>query len=376
MTAVNTGYSASKEAYVWFLRTSWLNLLGAFAASTAALSVGMAVLYAVGFDGLTGDGRAGVDDSYADVLLYAVTVTLNSPSPYSPRTVYATACAAVHSLLSQLLFLFFTGCVFARLSRPSRSIRLSHVAVLSSFRDEPTLMVRLVVSRSPPELFDVRFSMTAKMTMPDGFTRLIDLVLVKDYMAVLRHGFYVRHVVDAHSPLFMLTREDVERRNVSVRMTVLGLDPVSYQTVVVTREYFARRHDILVEHEYVDMLRNEPDGTRVFDHSLLHHTRLQVKAGSGAPDLERVVSMKSAEADGGGDSDGGDGDGGAPPSRTPSPPLLSRRLPSMRELEDDATPSGSDSEPEEPPGAAHDSRMRARTRRPPSPSLVHGGVQI
>jgi len=116
---------------------------------------------------------------YLSLLLFSLSRSINGASPVEPL-LDAHVCLLiqnVHTLLTQLQFMFLTGVIFTRLSRPSPSIRLAQKMLLTTFQGDRCCMVRLVVARDPPELVDVRFSFTLKHTI-NGFTRSVVALLL------------------------------------------------------------------------------------------------------------------------------------------------------------------------------------------------------
>ena len=172
-----------------------------------------------------------------------------------------------------LLGLFFTatntGLIFARFARPRASIVFSKVAVIGLYRGEPALMVRLASIRTRP-LADVtaQLSWLQRVDEPNGGTyrRLVELPLVHSHNPMLSLSWTLVHLLEPDSELLKAV---LGTERFILAAMVSGVD-----TLLATQSQGGHsygRHDILIDHQYVDVV-TDVEGILHLDLRRLHET--------------------------------------------------------------------------------------------------------
>eukprot|EP00271_Cylindrocystis_brebissonii_P002895 TRINITY_DN13652_c0_g2_i1.p1 TRINITY_DN13652_c0_g2~~TRINITY_DN13652_c0_g2_i1.p1 ORF type:complete len:708 (-),score=100.12 TRINITY_DN13652_c0_g2_i1:115-2238(-) len=213
---------------------------------------------------------------------------------HSPFTLMV---ANLNTLCAQLAFVFISGAVFHRLSRPGPPVRFAKWALItedknnledsqtgpSSRSKQPykTFMARLVlVGGKTPCLIDAKFTLSMRrfITVPSqgsSFVLNSDLALVRSDAHYFRFGTLLRHVIDESSPLFgRCDRESLLAEDASFSITVSGLEQSSMQPAFGEVTYTVFDGEVLWGREFADIMTFDPH-TNAFamDHSKLSHLK-------------------------------------------------------------------------------------------------------
>ncbi|CAK9207604.1 unnamed protein product [Sphagnum troendelagicum] len=266
--------------------------LGMFAAPIL-LSVLFTGLYLLDFQGLSLDETARGDDTSGvltnpwtlfRLFMFSLSLSTGLEPELVPVSPYTLVVANINALFAQLLFVFLSGAVFARLSQPSHPVRSSKVALMCPAFTQPkesgdasakiVLMARFVlVGPQPCELVDVKVDLTYKyntVTRIGSFFRARrSLKLVRSEVAHLTYGMLVRHIIDETSPLYNRTLEMLHREDAVFTLSVIGLERTSMQCVFHLQHYCVSDADVIWDAEFEDMVLINPKKERIYDHSKL-----------------------------------------------------------------------------------------------------------
>ncbi|GJP84301.1 hypothetical protein CLOP_g14362 [Closterium sp. NIES-67] len=202
-------------------------------------------------------------------------------SPLQVLSPSALLLANLLTLLAQLLFVFLSGAVFARIGRPAETVRCSRFITLATqavaghgAENKRILTARFaLVGLNTHELVNVKMALSLRrfLASPSGEVRctLHDLELVKSEQPFLRFGFNMRHIVGEASPLHGLSLNDLLASDASFSLTISGLERSSLQPIFVVKEYYAFDGEVLWEYEFLDLLRIASDLVPTVDHSRL-----------------------------------------------------------------------------------------------------------
>ncbi|CAE6792354.1 ion channel [Paraburkholderia domus] len=184
-----------------------------------------------------------------------------------PQTVYAHWIATLEIFVGMSSIALATGLIFARFSRPHAKIMFARYAVVRPLEGRMTLMVRAanarqnVIAEARAKLRIMRLETTV-----EGFTlrKLYDLTLVRDQHPVFKLGWVLMHVIDESSPLFGETAETLKGRDMSLLLTLEGVDESTSQTMQA--RYTWPCELIRWQHRFVDIMREE-NGVSHIDYS-------------------------------------------------------------------------------------------------------------
>lgn len=149
----------------------------------------------------------------------------------------ASIAAAVESLLGLLSFAIATGIIFGRFSRPRADILYSKNILISPYRDIRGLMFR-ITNKKQYELIESEASVNMTMKNPVTNRReFFNLNLEISRINFLALSWTIVHPIDKDSPLFGLTKRDLEERDAEVIILVKAINDTVSQTVYSRYSY-------------------------------------------------------------------------------------------------------------------------------------------
>lgn len=251
--AVKTGTpSPFTDLYYWVMEMTWPAFVALSSGVFVAINLLFGAVYAI-FPGAIYNAAPG---SLADGFFFSVdTLATVGYGVMAPATRLGHAIAAVEVLIGLFFSATMTGLIFARFSRPRESLLFSRVAVIGRFERQRALMLRVAMMRSRP-LADAAAQLSWLETIETQdhrtFRRLTPLALVRDRNPTLGLSWTLVHLIDDDSPL--LAALSGEERFM-ITLTVSGLDTLLATQSTGGMRY--RREDVLVDHEFVDVVTEE-----------------------------------------------------------------------------------------------------------------------
>ena len=266
--AVKLGAPAAiSDLYYLTMQMTWPVFIGLVSLVFLLLNLIFGVVYAC-LPGAIANMRPG---SVADGFFFSVETLGTVGYGYmAPVTHAGHSIAGLEILVGLFFSATITGLIFARFARPRTSLIFSNVAVIGRYEGKPTLMVRVASTRMHP-LADASAQMAwlKRTNLPDGRIqrRLIDLPLVRGHNAMLSLAWNLMHVLDEDGEFFAAL---TGTQPFSLTVTVGGLD-----TLLASQSFgghFYRREDILIDHEYVDVI-SDIEGMVQLDLTHFHAAR-------------------------------------------------------------------------------------------------------
>ncbi|CAM6105556.1 unnamed protein product [Calypogeia fissa] len=291
------------DIYTYMLKQSFPQFAAAMFSAPILVSGIFTLLYLPEFEGLAFDDTArdffaaGGDSltlqvswgTVFQVFMFSLSLSTGLQPELAPLSPYTLIVANLNALVAQLVFVFLSGAVFARLSQPSQPLRCSTVALVSTSpaqrrRKESGIkvfMARYVLAGPQPcELVDVKVDLTYKYnthTRTGSYFRATQplklathpLRLIRADAAFLTHGMLVRHVIDENSPLHQRTPETLKEEDGIFCFTVFGLERASTRSVFHVQHYSVVDNDVIWDAEFEDMVLINKKNERVIDHSRL-----------------------------------------------------------------------------------------------------------
>ncbi|XP_024541558.1 uncharacterized protein LOC112350126 isoform X2 [Selaginella moellendorffii] len=222
------------------------------------------------------------------VLMFSISLSTGLQPELTPLTPYTLVVANINALVAQLLFVFLSGAVFARLSQPSQPIRCSSVALVSpstakrNGRSVRVFMTRYVLAGPQPcELVDVKVDLSYKYNTITGAgtyfraqqSLKLHLPQIRSEVSYLNHGMLVRHIIDESSPLNKRTPEMLKKEDGIFTLSVVGLERSSMQSVFHAQHYSMDDDHVIWDAEFQDMILISKKNMRIVDHSRLSQWR-------------------------------------------------------------------------------------------------------
>jgi inward rectifier potassium channel len=256
-----------KDLYHAYLEIPWGAAIGLIVAAYLAVNAIFALAYF-----LLGGLHGVHDGSYADCYYFSVqtlgTIGYGSVYPVSQAANLVVVAESVTGLLTMALA---TGLVFSKFARSSSRMVFSRQVALSPVEGVPTLQLRLGNERGN-RIIDshIRIVLARTETTLEGTTlyRMYDLALIRERMPVLSRSWTVMHKVVPGSPLFGKTPADLQREEVELIVTLVGIDDTSMQQVHANYRYMD--HQIAWGARHADILSEESPTRVILDLRKFH----------------------------------------------------------------------------------------------------------
>jgi inward rectifier potassium channel len=157
-----------------------------------------------------------------------------------PESFYGHLITMLEIMVGLFGVAVITGLIFVRFSRPTARMHFSKVAVIAPFDGVPTLMIRVANLRHQAmvepqfRMILLRSTVTAE---GDDMRRFSSLQLQFDRLIAFPAVLTLRHVIDVESPLYGMTPEDFQRRDVRILASIIGVDTVIVAPVQSHSDY-------------------------------------------------------------------------------------------------------------------------------------------
>jgi inward rectifier potassium channel len=258
------------DFYHNILTASWPIFFVKLAAMFVGVNLVFASLYLLDRNGIT-NARTG---SFTDAFFFSVqTLGTLGYGVMAPRTLYTNLLVTVESFSGILTIALFTGIIFARFSRPFARVVFSNVAVIAAFDGVPTLMFRAANQRGE-FIMDATVTVTLarQHTTQEGVTmrRFQELKLVRSNNSLFPLSWTVMHQIDATSPLYGLTAEEMQAQEMEIVVMLNGVDEILADRIYARHAYWA--DEIVWNERFVDVISLAPNGQRVVDLTRFHDT--------------------------------------------------------------------------------------------------------
>jgi inward rectifier potassium channel len=252
------------------MTASWPAFIGGAVLVFIAFNAVFAVFYWIGDQPISNVPSG----TYIDYLYFSIeTLSTAGYGDMHPQTHYGHFIAAVELFTGIFSMSLMTGLIFARFSRPSARLLFADNPVISDHEGEQTLMIRLanerhnIISNATARLWLFK-NVVSKEGQP--FRRFYELPLLRNESPALALSWTLFHVIDAGSPLYGLTADDLEAIEVTLVVVVSGYDVVAAQTVHARKSY--EYPDIRFGQRYAEILGTADDGRLRIDYGRFHDT--------------------------------------------------------------------------------------------------------
>lgn len=253
------------------MTVSWPTFFGALAGVFFTVNLIFAGLYSLA-DAPIANARPG---SFSDLFFFsAETASTVGYGDMYPQTLAGHVLALSESFIAIVLLAVMTGLVFSRFSRPRARLIFANSPVLTSHNGQANLVIRLAnarnnfITEATAKLWALTGTVSSEGRRLVGF---MPLKLTKSENPVFALSWTLFHPIDADSPLYGLSEDDIAKSEINFVVSISGLDETSAQTVHARHSYTAQ--DLRVGHEFVDIHRIDDDGVRHVNYAGIHDTR-------------------------------------------------------------------------------------------------------
>ena len=198
-----------------------------------------AVLYmALGINHLKGiisDGSFS-EDFLEAYFFSAQTLTTVGYGRVSPIGLPANIVASFEALIGIMTLAIITGLLYGRFTRPKAYLQFSETALIAPFRGGKALMFRLAPTKKN-SISDLHVTVTLSMSvMEDGImkNKFYPLPLSMDKIMSLALNWTVVHPIEDDSPLYGLSKEEIDKARTQFIVSVKGFDE-GFSSMVVAR---------------------------------------------------------------------------------------------------------------------------------------------
>ncbi len=260
------------DSYVRLLELKWRRLLLLFVVGFIGFNTLFAGLYSLAPGSLADGSRNGEAVPPIDAFFFSVqTVATIGYGVLYPKTLYANILVTVEIMAGVLGFAMGTGLMFARFSRPTSRIMFSKQAVIAPHNGMPTLMFRAANQRHNLILeAHVRVAVTREEISSEGraMRRSRDLKLERQDNLTFVLSWTVMHPIDAASPLFGMTKEQMADSDIAIIVVMTGADESFAQQVYARHVYSAT--DIVWGRNFADIIGVTEKGYPSIDYGKFH----------------------------------------------------------------------------------------------------------
>jgi inward rectifier potassium channel len=184
----------------------------------------------------------------------------------NPIGFWASVTAAFEALCGLMSFALATGLLYGRFAKPKAYIRYSKNALLAPFKDSVALMFRMVpYTKNYLVNVEVKVTIAMKVT-EDGVikTRFYNAALDIAKANTMTSNWTLVHIINEDSPLYSLSKEDINNASLEMLVFVQGFDESFSNTVVSRTSYTA--DEFVYGAKFLPMYGPAADGTRTILH--------------------------------------------------------------------------------------------------------------
>lgn len=229
------------DAYHWLITTSKTTLILVIISGYILINLLFAgVYFMIGHEHFGGLDATTQAQRFMNLFFFsAQTITTLGYGHIYPMGNAASIAAAVESLLGLLSFALATGVLYGRFSRPQAHMLYSKNILIAPYKNIKGIMFR-IANRKQYELIESEASVTITLNNPETKKReFINLKLELSRINFMSLSWTIVHPVDEESPLFGLTRKDLEERDVEFIILIKAINDTYSQTVYSRNSYKA-----------------------------------------------------------------------------------------------------------------------------------------
>jgi inward rectifier potassium channel len=259
-----------RDTYHLILNLNWPRFAGLIFGIYLIVNLAFAALYMLEPHAIA-EMRRG---SFFDAFFFSVeTLATVGYGHMYPESFYGHLIAMIEIMVGMFGLAVITGLIFVRFSRPTARIHFSKVVVIAPFDGVPNLMLRVANLRHQamvePEfrIILVRNTITAE---GDEVRRFRSLKLEFDRLIAFPAVLTVRHQIDESSPLFGMTPEDLQKQDVRIIASIVGVDTVIVAPVESFGDYTYEQ--IEWNRRFVDIYDQNEEGEWTVDYGRIDET--------------------------------------------------------------------------------------------------------
>ncbi len=183
-----------------------------------------------------------------------------------PLGIATGVVASFEALLGLLSFALISGLIYGRFSNPKAEIKYSNNMLIAPLNNIMSLQVR-IANQLSHDLFEVsaRILMLHSEKKQNGtlYTKYTNLPLQLDKISFMPMNWTITHAIDNESPLYGMTKEDMEAKNIEFLVVVNAFDDSFSQNVFSRSSYLCS--ELVFNAKWKPAYSINKNGRRVFD---------------------------------------------------------------------------------------------------------------
>lgn len=260
-----------RDTYYWLLTLTWPRFALFLSSAYVGVNLLFALLFTLGGSEAIAEMRGG---SFVDAFFFSVeTLATIGYGHMYPVSFYGHLVVTAEVIVGMFGMAVVTGLIFVRFSRPTASLEFTRTIVVSEFDGVPALMVRVANQRHQP-MVEAQFRMMMLLNEPvkegDVARRFYELSLQVERIIMFPAALTIRHFVTERSPLFGLTKEDLEKGDARFMASVVCVDTIVAASVQSQQAYDIV--DVRFGERFVEIYTEDAEGRLVVDYGRLHET--------------------------------------------------------------------------------------------------------
>lgn len=256
------------DLYSYFIEISWGQFFLLILCVYTLINIFFGLVYTlIGIEEITKSTGSFFSDFLNGFFFSAQTLTTVGYGGIAPHGIASNIIAAFEAMIGLLSFSFITGLLYGRFSKPKAAIKFSENIILREFKDSRAIMFRLMNSRKTVMIepkIKVTLAVTDQKTEEKKF---YNLSLERDAIMYLPTVWTIVHVIDAKSPLFELSNEDISKLNAELYLLLQYHEESFAQNVYQIYSYDFMEMEIDVK--YKSSYKFDKEGFTILDHHAL-----------------------------------------------------------------------------------------------------------
>jgi hypothetical protein len=184
----------------------------------------------------------------------------------SPTGFLTSSLSAAEALIGLLSFAIATGLFFGRFSRPTAFLKFSHNALISPYKENKALMIRLVPFKNT-NFTDAEAKITLGISLEENgvmTNKFYSLELELNRINALTLSWTLVHPITEKSPLYNFTKEDFSSTHGEILVFIKTFDDMYSNTVAARTSYTFK--EVLYGAKFDPMYNRSKDNTKTVLH--------------------------------------------------------------------------------------------------------------
>jgi inward rectifier potassium channel len=227
------------DLYQHLLRLSWPRFIGVILLTYAVENFVFATIYVtIGVENLDGVVGKTPLEHFAEAFFFSSqTITTLGYGRISPIGFWASAVAALESMLGIMGFALITGVLYGRFSRPTAKLMYSEKSLISPYQAGAAWMANVRSNHLIEVEVQVTYSRIEQLENGKKARRYYGLKLERSKVNFLALSWTIVHPIDVESPLHGTTPEDFRDSDSEFIILIKAFDDTYSQTVHTRSSY-------------------------------------------------------------------------------------------------------------------------------------------